>query len=209
MANKKKSQVLSKQEEARLLRARLAELETEDAEQDEVESIPLDKYIKVMSLLDYSLNLTTQSQGKGKKFRFSKFGEVKQIMYKDLVDILEVQAAFLQAGYFLILDRKVVRTQGLDEAYKHILTKERIEDVLNGSANFEELFNACPVEQKEVVISMVIDKLRDNPNALDLNVVDKLSRLSGVEIIRRAREAREYFEERKLAQKAKEEAARV
>jgi hypothetical protein len=43
---------------------------------------------------------------------------------------------------------------------------------------------------------MIVEKLRDNPEAIDLNMVDKLSRLSGINITEKAESAREYLKMR-------------
>jgi hypothetical protein len=55
-------------------------------------------YIKVMSLLPYRLNLCTRERGQGKVYRFDKLFQVKKIIYSDLVDILEVNRDFMEAG---------------------------------------------------------------------------------------------------------------
>ena len=52
------------------------------------ETIRADKYIKVMSLRKGTLSVTTEQRGEGKIFRFMRFGEIKSIMYQDLLLII-------------------------------------------------------------------------------------------------------------------------
>jgi hypothetical protein len=134
------------------------EKETKDSEDNSGKEIriALDEYIKVMSLCPNELNLSTRKGKGGKTFVFNKLYEVKRIMYQDLADILENHRNFVDAGFFVILNKDVIRHQGLDDAYAKILTKEKmVEDIVNG---------------KEV----------------DLNFVDRISRAVGYSLVERA-----------------------
>ena len=150
-------------------------------------------YIKIMSLLPWRLNLCTREKGQGKVYRFEKFGQIKKIIYSDLVDILEVDAGFMEEGAFIVLNPKVVRTHGLDEIYSKILTKEKIEQILDGTDENLALFANTNKRQQEIIIDLVIEKLIQNPAGLDLNMIDKLSRLSGVNISERAENSRKLL----------------
>lgn len=179
--------------EIEMLRARLAELE--DANRMESTKIPLDEYIPVMSLLPYRLNLSTKANGTGDVKKFSKFGEVKNILYKDLVDILETNSSFMESGFFYILNPAVIRQHGLDEVYSKILTKEKIEEILaTNSKNSISLYESANEEQQKVILQLLIDKVRENPDAVNLNTIDKISRISGVNISERVREYEELQE---------------
>lgn len=150
-------------------------------------------YIRVMNLLNYRLNLCTKENGQGKVFKFDKFGQVKKILYSDLVDILEVHANFLEAGYFYILNPTLIRLHGLNEIYAKILTKEKIEQIL--SAQSDEclaLYSSANEGQQEIIIQHLIDKVRDNPDSVNLNVIDRISRLSKIDISKIAEEGKRF-----------------
>ena len=49
--------------------------------------ISLDELTKVVSLIDYPLNL--MNNGRSAKYRFEKFGQTKQIIYQDILQIIE------------------------------------------------------------------------------------------------------------------------
>lgn len=189
-----------------LLKAQIAELvsQLEQAKQQtentannvadfsEAVKIQQDDYIPVMSLLPYNLNLSTREGGQGNTKKFSKFGEVKKILYRDLVDIIEVHNNFLEAGYFYIMDARVIRQHGLDDIYSKILTKEKIEEIL--STNSDECVNlyasANPMQQ-EIIIQLLVDKVKVNPDSANLNIIDRISRMAGVDIMKRAEDMKE------------------
>ena len=183
-----------RQAELDALKARILELEKASSiVQEEVipsyesESVASDDYVKVMSLLPYMLNLCTQPLGKGNVKTFTKFGEVKKILYKELVDIIESNPGFTNAGYFYIMNPYVIRQHGLEEAYAKILTKEQLEKLLTlNSDDSLELYKSANPEQQEVIIELLAEKLRTNFASVNLNIIDKLSRLSKVNILAKA-----------------------
>lgn len=183
-----KSSVVDEKKEIEDLKAQIAELKrqqvTTTLEEFVDDKIQLDDYISVMSLLPFTLNLSTKEGGQGNIKKFTKFGEVKRILYKDLVDIMDANPQFLSAGFYYILDPRVIRAHGLDEVYSKILSKEKIEDIL--SANSEEglsLYNSANEEQQKVIINLMVDKLVEDPKAINLTVIDAVSRASGIKIM--------------------------
>jgi hypothetical protein len=165
--------------------------ETKEEPQIEFVEINGKEYIGVMSINPVPLILSTQPRGGGKVFNFSKFGEVKRIMYDDVVAVIENHPTFAEQGRFYILDNRVIRYHGLDEAYNKILTKEQIEKILNNNGNALDLYNAANDAQKKIIVEFLVKTLRDNPDSVDLNLVDKISRISGVKIQERAEESRQ------------------
>lgn len=207
--NKKSSTQLSADEkkEVEALKARLAELEpTIDTVEPEMgkrtietgrNKVLLDDYVPVMSLLSYRLNLSTKEGGQGDVKKFIKFGEVKNILYKDLVDIIEVNRTFMESGYFYILDPLVIRQHGLDEVYSKILTKEKIEEILN-NINTEyciDLYNSSNSNQQKVIVQLLIEKVKNDSGSVNLYTVDRISRLSKIDIAQKAEEEKALAEE--------------
>lgn len=167
------------------IRERMEKMEKESgySKSDDIRDVRLDDYIEVMSLCPMPLNLSTEGNGRGLIFKFSKFGEKKRILYRDLVNILENHRRFLESGYFYILDKNVIRVNGLDEIYSKILSKENILAMLeDGDKTAIQLFENCNPSQKEMIIEIIFQKLMENPESIDLNIVDKISRISGVNI---------------------------
>lgn len=205
--NMSKLSISNEKKEIADLKAKIAELEKTQREIPETYEVPanneqnegrinLDSYVRVMSLLPFNLNLSTKEMGQGSIKKFTKFGEVKKILYKDLVDIMEASPNFLTAGFYYILDPRVVRAHGLDETYTKILTKEKIEEIL--SANSEEglsLYKTANEEQQKIIIGLIVEKLVADPTSVNLNVVDAISRESGVKIHERVDAAKMMTEQ--------------
>lgn len=161
------------------------EVEIYDYEEEEV---PLNSYIKVMSLIPYELNLSTERHGKGRIFTFRGYGKTKRIIYQELEKIIEENRHFLERGFFVILDKRVVRKHGLDDIYKNIMNKEKMDMILLGFQGGEVKENdilsfakSAPKEQQKILATMVIDK-RINGETIDLNLFDKLGRIMDMDL---------------------------
>jgi len=155
-----------------------------------------DKYVSIMSLLPYTLILSTEGNGKGKQYKFKKFGEKRRVLYKDLVDIVETNRKFLESGYFYILGKNVIRSLGLDDIYEQVLNKEQIEKILNtiDVDDAFEVFKSASTRQKETLITMLVKKLKDTPDKTNMNFIDKVSRETGVDIFGKVEDIKTYEE---------------
>jgi len=189
--------------ELEALKKKIAKLESEQkdlviTERNEgySDDIRLDEYIKVISLTPYGLSLSTQPKGTGKVVNFKKFGESKRVLYKDLVDIMDNHTEytnFLEEGYYYIADERVIRRHGLEELYERLLTKEKIEQIINGHSDADALFRAANNIQKTFICDIIIGKMSRN-ETVDLNLVETLSIIADVDIKAKATEVKEYIE---------------
>lgn len=152
---------------------------------DDVEISPTD-YIRVISLCPFKLNLSRERGDKLPK-KFEKFGDEKRIMYSDLMMIMENHPNFLKDGYFYIADKRVIRKHGLDDdIYKNLLNKEKIQMILDGNISLApSLFESANQPQRELIAEIFIDKLAHDEK-VDLNLIDKLTRISGIKIQEKA-----------------------
>jgi len=192
------------------LKEKINSMETEKSKDKNIpvsneEKINSDDYIKVMSLNPYELNLTTERNGRGKIFSFKDFGEVKNILYGDLVLIIETHGSFLNQGRFVVLDQRVIRRHGLDESYGKLLTKENFELILDGrlsdnssgnQSDAVKLFESANDVQREAVSQIFVDKILAEED-VDLNFLDRLSRIINYSIVDKARKTRETIENSK------------
>ena len=177
MKNESKTEALS---EIDILRARLAELEEKEITEEKIQQ---DEYISVMSLIPFNLNLSTKEGGQGSVKKFTRFGEIKKIIYKDLMDIIDAHPNFLEDGYFYIMHPGFIRQHGLDEIYSKILTKEKIEKILEtNSDECVALYESATPKQQTIIVQMLINKMHENPDSVNLNIVDRISRISKVDI---------------------------
>jgi len=180
------SKIEELKENEQLLQAELAELRaaTQESvvEPESRDKIPQDDYITVISLCPNTLCLSREKGDKQTKI-FREFGESKRIIYSVLVQIMEHHHNFLHDGFFYIADQRVIRAHGLDEAYSKILTESTIKRIVNGNEeNIEEVFMSANKAQRKFIVQMIIERIL-NPNIeMNLNMVDRLERASGIKI---------------------------
>lgn len=160
----------------------------EEVSNDEFVEIKPNKYIKVVSLNFGRLNLTTQPKGQGKIFKFDKFGDVKNIVYSELAEIIHNHQKFAEEGRFYVLDKQVVRNHGLVEFYDKILSKDTIDNIFTYNRDqMVDLFKNATETQKENIVGILIKKVRNGEN-VDLNKIDALSRIFGQNIYELAKD---------------------
>jgi hypothetical protein len=156
-------------------------------EDDDFEIKP-NKYIKVMSLNFGKLVLTTEGRGQGKVFTFNKFGDVKNIVYADLANLIHHQQSFAEQGRFYVFDKNVVKNHGLVEYYNKFMTREKIEHILDENRDeIISLFTNTTDAQKESIVNILIKKIIDGED-VDVNKVDVISRIYGKNIYDVARD---------------------
>lgn len=161
-------------------------------------NIALDELIKVVSLVDHPIVLL--ENGRNAKYRFDGFGQVKLVIYQDVLQILEKYQTFMNRGIFMILDQRVIDRHGLHDIQSNILPKEKIERILDGSKEAIDIFKSSSDEQKNVIIGMITRRLVNDPKSVDLNVVDEISRLTKINIQQNAEESRELFTKKETAE---------
>jgi hypothetical protein len=163
------------------LNKKLEALTKEKTEKKEVSQISPNEFIKVMSLVNNKLNLSTKPGRDGKHFGFDRYGEVKNILYSDLIEINNNQKNFLEAGYYYILDDRVIDLEGLNDIYDRILSKAQIEQILTNEKDAKALFQKTNPKQQSVIVKVVIEKMIKGEN-IDYNLVDMLTKVSGINI---------------------------
>ena len=182
--------------ERRELAKENAELRRKLQEQEDNTGIPLDAYIEVMSLVPFKLNLSTEKMGKGRQFSFSRYGEIKRILYNDLASIFENYRTFMEQGYFYILSQKVIRKHGLDDMYLDILSKEEIDKILSFDLKSAiPLYKKAGVIQREIIDGMLVKIVKNKAvSDIDFNIISKISEIGGRNILEIAQDMKKLEE---------------
>lgn len=150
------------------------------------------KQIRIISLYYGELNLSTEPYGKGKLLSFSKYGEVKTVLYSTLIDIVNTNRKFAEDGSFYILDRDATYYLGLSEIYTNILSKDIMDKICNYSASeIVDLLNNATDEQKSTIVHNICDRIY-NGESVDLNKCDVISKCCGVNIMNRVDEMKKF-----------------
>jgi len=162
-----------------------------DAPRSKRDSVSQDDYIEVISLCPNMLTMTTETKGMGFPYTWVNFGDVSQIVYSDLQLLIKSHGSglytdFFREGYVYINDKDVVKKSGFNEIYENLLDFEQMQEVLKcDSEKCAELLETTNKTQQLHVSRMIIERII-NGEKLDLNIVDKFARISGVKIIEEA-----------------------
>jgi len=158
----------------------------EKPKQEKLGLLSPNTYVKVMSLVNNPLNLGTRPHGKGKMFRFENFGDIKSLFYSELLEVIENHPNFFQAGYFFILDNRVIEENNWHETYAKILSKEQMESIYSNSDGAISLFKTSNAKQQSVIVDYFIDRIIMG-KPVDRNLIADISEISGVDILERAK----------------------
>ena len=142
-----------------------------------------DDLIPVISQTVGSLTLTTEGNGNGAIYDFSEFGEIQDINFRDLRDIVRNNKNMVTNGRFYILNEKAVKELRLESAYNKMLSNEEIATIFDKDVkSVVELYKLAPTGQKETIIDLVIDR-KLNGQPIDANVLIQLGELCGKDLI--------------------------
>lgn len=179
-------------EQFEALMGRLNDLEGKVKSQAVTQSVPsgndrfynyLETEVPVVSMCQGELNLATQGKGQGNIYTFTDFGQIIDIPFGDLKDIVQHNQRFANEGYFYIVDEEVVRKLRKTSEYNKMLPPEVIENIFKNDANkIIDLYNMAPRGQKETIIEMIKNKRLQGID-VDANVLVKLGELTGINFV--------------------------
>ena len=133
--------------------------------------------------------------------KFLKFGDTKNIIYSDLIEILLHYQKLAEKGAFYIFDEEVIKRHGLESAYENILDYKAIDAFLDNSAeDIKEIFSNISNIQKETIVRSVIDKIVAGED-VSSNKVASISGVYGSDIFTMAKEMANWEEEVKELEK--------
>lgn len=154
--------------------------------------IRADRNIQVMSLTPHILNLSTGGNGKGKIFKFTDFGDVKNIIYSDLSDVLLNYNELAEKGAFYIFDKDVVKRHGLESAYEKILDKKGIDSFLEKDYDeIKSIFENLSYNQQSAIVDSIINKII-NDEDISTGKVNLIKELYGQDIYAMADEMKNW-----------------
>ena len=179
-------------EQFEALMNRLNDLEGKVKTQGVIQSVPsgndrfynyLEVEVPVVSMCQGELNLATQGRGQGNIYTFTDFGQIMDIPFGDLKDIVQHNQRFANEGYFYIADEEVVRKLRKTSEYNKMLPPDVIENIFNNDANrIIDLYKMAPRGQKETIVEMIKNK-RTQGIDVDANILIKLGELTGIDFV--------------------------
>lgn len=155
------------------------QLKVDKEEKEENEELTSDTDIPVISLVTGGLTLSTEGNGNGTVYRFEEFGEIRDIPFGDLKDIVKNKSEFAKGGIFYIANEEAVKKLRLSRDYKNIISDELFTHLLDEDAKVViEAYKLAPKLQQEQVVSMIEDRL-ENGVEVDANILVKIGKLCG------------------------------
>lgn len=143
----------------------------------------LTRTVKVISMLasTYVLRTNADPRERGRSYVFEKFGDVQNIRFTDMVDIVNNYTSQFEKGWAILTSKKDYEDLGIGDFYNNILTKEQIEDLI--CLSNDESVNIIldmDKETQEKIAELIAEKMNSG-YAYDLNRIREL-RDEGLEI---------------------------
>lgn len=156
----------------------------EDIPSEEDYTEPEDgKSIRIRSLFNGTLNLT---YGDKRFVTFNKYGDENRVLYRDLIQIVNMNHKFAEEGYFEIEDANAIYFLGMTYTYKNIIKYKDIENICTYSDDkVKTLIENASDYQKSLVANRVAHQIVDGKN-VDYNKVNLINKLCSVDISKRA-----------------------
>lgn len=142
-----------------------------------------DDNIVVISQCVGALTISTEGFGRGTVYDFLEFGEIQDIPFGDLKDIVRNNRSFAEKGYFYIANEEAVKQLRLERVYNKLLKNEDMLNLFNiNPQTVIELYKLAPEGQKKVIIDLIVDK-KLKGETVDANILLTLGELSGKDLI--------------------------
>ena len=136
--------------------------QSDNKEEEEVEEINGDTEIMVISQTIGSLAISTEGNGIGNVYRFEKFGDVQDIPFSDLKDIVKNKPRFAKEGAYYIANKEAVKKLRLTREYEHIIHSDLFSHLLDEKSDviIKAYENAPNLQQKQIVSMIEESPLR-------------------------------------------------
>ena len=143
----------------------------------------LTRTVKVISMLasTYVLRTNADPRERGRSYVFEKFGDVQNIRFTDMVDIVNNYTSQFEKGWAILTSKKDYDDLGIGDFYNNILTKEQVENLICLSNDESvDIILDMDKETQEKIAELIAEKM-NNSYAYDLNRIREL-RDEGLEI---------------------------
>lgn len=143
----------------------------------------LTRTVKVVSMLasTYVLRTNADPRERGRAYTFKKFGDVQNIRFTDMVDIVNNYTSQFEKGWAILTSKKDYEDLCIGDFYNNVLTKEQLEDLICLSNDKSvDVILGMDSETQEKIAELIADKMNSG-YAYDLNRIREL-RDEGLEI---------------------------
>ena len=179
------------QEQIKALQEQLAQLMAENqalkqkdvAQVEEEEEITADTDIMVISQTVCSLAISTECHGIGTVYRFEMCGDVQDIPFGDLRDIVKNKPKFAKEGAYFICNPQAVKKLRLGNQYKNLIDDKTFLNLFDKDADtIVALYKSAPSMQQKQIVGLIEEKLEKGVD-VDGNVLIKIGQLCGKDFL--------------------------
>lgn len=161
-----------------------------DFEDYEAKIIPLNKIVYITNLFDGKMYLTGTNN---KPINFENFGVTLPVTWEDLQQVCATYRSFAEKGYFFIHNKDMVSILNLNDAYKKIIDKNMIEDILKLSDNqIKDILSNITDIIKDTVLNIIVKGVKENnPKYSDARKISLIGTLLNKDVYKIAQQLRE------------------
>lgn len=142
-----------------------------------------DTEITVISQTIGKLVISTEGNGLGNVYRFEKFGEIQDIPFADLKEIVKHKPRFAKEGLYYIANAEAVKKLRLEKEYEHIVNNKIFAHILDEQSDVViKAYKNAPKLQQEQIVSMIEERLKDG-KSVDGNILIEIGKLSGKDFL--------------------------
>lgn len=147
-----------------------------------------DELIKLQSLTKGELCL---SVGGKVVVDFEKYGDIKPILYSELVNVVNQNRTFAEQGNFYIMDERAVYHLGLSRYYDNLVSGDFIDNIQDYDDDTLRSIVPSLSDVQKYTISRVLSDAIYHDERVDHNKIELISKLCGIDIQEQVRQMRE------------------
>lgn len=152
--------------------------------EETIEELNGDTEIVVISQFVGRLVISTLGNGSGTVYRFEKFGDIQDIPFSDLKEIVKNKPNFAKEGLYYIANEQAVKKLRLTKDYEHIVNNDIFSHLLDEKSDvIIKAYEDAPKLQREQIVTMIEERLA-NKKDVDGNVLLKIGKLCGKDFLR-------------------------
>ena len=153
------------------------------------------RYIKVTSMVNGLVTLTTGSYGRGKPFNIDKLLGTIQILDTDLRNIIDSNHGLITKGVIYIEDESFIDEKGLRPEFENKITPSEMREFYSykNDAKCLEIFNKATEFQRRSMFLKFCSDCSTN-TTISANLMDKIGKLMGKNVFEMVETSKQYEE---------------
>jgi len=157
-----------------------------------VEPVLKGKKIKVVSLMHYLVNLSTDPMGQGKIFVFEDYGSTIKIKFDDLEDCYASYRKTFEDGSLYIADADAVEELGLTEDYQKIYDKKTVDKIILLKTELEvDMFLNMSTDLRDSTARAIADRMVSGEK-YDLNLTHRIEQEADIDFEKMVSDIKSY-----------------